>query len=233
MGAMALFGEKYGEKVRVIKYGNSVELCGGTHVATTGNIGMIKIVSESSIAAGIRRIEAITGANVENTIDAIEDTLKGIKEIFNNAPDIMAAITRSINENASLHKQVDEFIKDKVKMIKEKLYTSSTMVGDIAVLKLQGPYNSDIVKSLALSIKSDKQPRVAFVAATHNDDRPMLTIALSDDLTKEGKNAGTIIREAAKFIQGGGGGQPGFAQAGGKNVGGLDAALDKIVELLS
>ncbi len=233
MGAMALFGEKYGEKVRVIKYGNSVELCGGTHVATTGNIGMIKIVSESSIAAGIRRIEAITGANVENTIDAIEDTLKGIKEIFNNAPDIMAAITRSINENASLHKQVEEFIKDKVKMIKEKLYTSSTMVGDIAVLKLQGPYNSDIVKSLALSIKSDKQPRVAFVAATHNDDRPMLTIALSDDLTKEGKNAGTIIREAAKFIQGGGGGQPGFAQAGGKNVGGLDAALDKIVELLS
>ena len=233
MGAMALFGEKYGDKVRVIKYGDSVELCGGTHVANSGNIGMIKIVNESSIAAGIRRIEAITGANVENAINAIEDTIKDIKELFNNAPDIMVAINKSINENASLHKQVDEFIKERVKMLKERLYTTSTMVGDIAVLKLQGPFSTDIVKSLALSIKSDKQPRVAFVAATHDNDRPMLTIALSDDLVKDGKNAGQIIREAAKLIQGGGGGQPGFAQAGGKNVGGLDAALNKIVESLA
>ncbi|MBR6490314.1 MAG: alanine--tRNA ligase, partial [Muribaculaceae bacterium] len=233
MGAMALFGEKYGDKVRVIKYGDSVELCGGTHVANSGNIGMIKIVSESSIAAGIRRIEAITGENVENAIDSIEDTIKGIKELFNNAPDVMSAINRSISENAALHKQVDEFIKERVKMLKEKLYTSSIMVGDIAVLKLQGPFEADIVKSLALSIKSDKQPKVAFIAATHSNDKPMLTISLSDDLTKEGKNAGMIIREAAKLIQGGGGGQPGFAQAGGKNVGGLDAALDKIIELLA
>ena len=233
MGAMALFGEKYGDKVRVIKYGDSVELCGGTHVANSGNIGMIKLVNESSIAAGIRRIEAITGANVENAINAIEDTIKDIKELFNNAPDIMVAINKSINENASLHKQVDEFIKERVKMLKERLYTTSTMVGDIAVLKLQGPFSTDIVKSLALSIKSDKQPRVAFVAATHDNDRPMLTIALSDDLVKDGKNAGQIIREAAKLIQGGGGGQPGFAQAGGKNVGGLDAALNKIVESLA
>ncbi len=233
MGAMALFGEKYGDKVRVIKYGDSVELCGGTHVANSGNIGMIKIVNESSIAAGIRRIEAITGANVENAINAIEDTIKDIKELFNNAPDIMVAINKSINENASLHKQVDEFIKERVKMLKERLYTTSTMVGDIAVLKLQGPFSTDIVKSLALSIKSDKQPRVAFVAATHDNDRPMLTIALSDDLVKDGKNAGQIIREAAKLIHGGGGGQPGFAQAGGKNVGGLDAALNKIVESLA
>ncbi len=233
MGAMALFGEKYGDKVRVIKYGDSVELCGGTHVANSGNIGMIKIVNESSIAAGIRRIEAITGANVENAINAIEDTIKDIKELFNNAPDIMVAINKSINENASLHKQVDEFIKERVKMLKERLYTTSTMVGDIAVLKLQGPFSTDIVKSLALSIKSDKHPRVAFVAATHDNDRPMLTIALSDDLVKDGKNAGQIIREAAKLIQGGGGGQPGFAQAGGKNVGGLDAALNKIVESLA
>ncbi len=232
MGAMALFGEKYGDKVRVIKYGDSVELCGGTHVANSGNIGMIKIVSESSIAAGIRRIEAITGENVENAMDTIEDTIKGIKEIFNNAPDIMTAINKSISENANLHKQVDEFIKERVKMLKEKLYTTSVMVGDIAVLKLHGPFESDIVKSLALSIKSDKQPKVAFVAATHSNDKPMLTIALSDDLVSEGKNAGMIIREAAKLIQGGGGGQPGFAQAGGKNVGGLDAALNKIVELL-
>ncbi len=233
MGAMALFGEKYGDKVRVIKYGDSVELCGGTHVANSGNIGMIKIVSESSIAAGIRRIEAITAANVEDAIDSIEVTLKGIKELFNNAPDVIAAINRSINENATLHKQVNDFIKERVKMLKQRLYSSSIMIGDIAVLKLEGPFESDIVKSLALSIKSDRQPRVAFVAATHIGDKPMLTIALSDDLVKEGKNAGQIIREAAKLIQGGGGGQPGFAQAGGKNVNGLEAALEKIIEQLS
>lgn len=194
---------------------------------------MIKIVSESSIAAGIRRIEAITGENVENAIDVIEDTLKGIKELFNNAPDIMTAITKSISENANLHKQVDQFIKDRVKMLKEKLYSTSIMVGDIAVLKLHGPYDADIVKNLALSIKSDKQPKVAFVAATNHNDKPMLTIALSDDLVKEGKNAGLIIREAAKLIQGGGGGQPGFAQAGGKNAAGLDDALKNIIELLA
>ncbi|MBQ2563849.1 MAG: alanine--tRNA ligase [Muribaculaceae bacterium] len=233
MGAMALFGEKYGDKVRVIKYGGSVELCGGTHVNNSGNIGMIKIISESSIAAGIRRIEAITGENVENAIDEIEDTLKGIKELFNNAPDIMTAITKSISENASLHKQVDEFIKDRVKMIKEQLYTTATNVNGISVLNLHGEFDADIVKSLALSIKSDKKESVAFVAATHNNGKPMLTIALSDDLAKEGKNAGQIIREAAKLINGGGGGQPGFAQAGGKNVDGLQAALDKIIELLS
>ena len=233
MGAMALFGEKYGDKVRVIKYGGSVELCGGTHVNNSGNIGMIKIISESSIAAGIRRIEAITGENVENAIDKIEDTLKDIKELFNNAPDIMTAITKSISENASLHKQVEEFIKDRVKMIKEKLYTTATNVNGISVLNLHGEFDADIVKSLALSIKSDKKESVAFVAATHNNGKPMLTIALSDDLAKEGKNAGQIIREAAKLINGGGGGQPGFAQAGGKNVDGLQAALDKIIELLS
>ncbi len=145
----------------------------------------------------------------------------------------MTAINKSISENANLHKQVDEFMKDRVKMLKEKLYSSSIMVGDIAVLKIVGPYDSEIVKSLALSIKSDKQPRIAFVAATHNNDKPMLTISLSDDLVKDGKNAGQIIREAAKLIQGGGGGQPGFAQAGGKNVSGLDDAFKKIIELLA
>ncbi len=233
MGAMALFGEKYGDKVRVIKYGDSVELCGGTHVANSGNIGMIKIVNESSIAAGIRRIEAITAANVETAIDNIEDTLEGIKKLFNNAPDLTAAINKSISENANLHKQVDEFIKDRVRMLKERLYTSSTTVDGITILRLQGEFDNDIVKSLALSIKSDKQPHVAFIAATHYNEKPMLTIALSDDIVKEGKNAGQIIREAAKLIQGGGGGQPGFAQAGGKNVDGLDAAHNKIIELLA
>ncbi len=233
MGAMALFGEKYGDKVRVIKYGDSVELCGGTHVSNSGNIGMIKIVNESSIAAGIRRIEAITGENVENAIDSIEDTLTGIKELFNNAHDLTAAITKFISENAKLHKQVDKFVKERVKRIKEQLYSTATTSGDISVLRVQGEYDTDIVKSVALSVKSDKKPHVAFIAATHSNNKPMLTIALSDDLVKEGKNAGQIIREAAKLIQGGGGGQPGFAQAGGKNVDGLEAAFNKIVELLA
>ena len=144
----------------------------------------------------------------------------------------MTAIKKSVSENAELHKQVDEFMKERVKMLKERLYSTSIMIGDIAVLKLVGQFPPEIVKGLALSIKGDKQPKVAFVAATHHNDKPMLTIALSDDLVKEGKNAGMIIREAAKLIQGGGGGQPGFAQAGGKNIDGLDAALNKIIELL-
>ena len=162
-------------------------------------------------------------------------SLRANSALFNflGQKDIKAAIQKTIAENAELHKQVDEFMKERVKMLKERLYSTSIMIGDIAVLKLVGQFPPEIVKGLALSIKGDKQPKVAFVAATHHNDKPMLTIALSDDLVKEGKNAGMIIREAAKLIQGGGGGQPGFAQAGGKNAGGLDAALNNIIEILA
>ena len=232
MGAMALFGEKYGDKVRVIRYGDSIELCGGTHVPSTGNIGMIKIISESSIAAGIRRIEAMTGENVENLLDSIEDTLSDIRELFNNAPDVMTAIKKSIHENSELQKQVNQFLKDRVKIIKNSLYGDSIDINGINVLKLDGEYSSDLVKGLALSIKADNRPLTAFIAATSDNDRPMLTIVLSNDLVAAGKNAGAIVREAAKLIQGGGGGQPGFAQAGGRNVDGLNAALDKMIESL-
>ena len=232
MGAMALFGEKYGDRVRVIKYGDSIELCGGTHVASTGNIGMIKILGESSIAAGIRRIEAITGENVENMIDNVQDTIHEIKGMFNNAPDVMTAIQKSISENAALQKQVDQFIKDRIKMMKEHLYAAAACHNGVNLLTLSGEYVSDIVKGLAMAIKADNKEATAFIAATSDNGRPMLTIALSNDLVADGKNAGAIVRNAAKLIQGGGGGQPGFAQAGGKNMDGLNDALNNMIEAL-
>ncbi|MBO4815214.1 MAG: alanine--tRNA ligase [Muribaculaceae bacterium] len=233
MGAMALFGEKYGDKVRVIKYGPSVELCGGTHVDNTGNIGMIKIVSESSIAAGIRRIEAITGEEVEDSLDNLQDTLTEIKMLFNNAPDAMVAIKKSIAENDTLQKQVETFIKDKIKMAKDTILQDAEQVGNIRIAKLFGPVMPDIVKGVAFAIKAECPENIVFLAATRYNDRPTLTVLISEDLVKQGLNAGTIVREAAKLIQGGGGGQPHFAQAGGKNVDGLNAALDKMRSLLN
>ena len=233
MGAMALFGEKYGDKVRVIKYGPSVELCGGTHVDNTGNIGMIKIVSESSIAAGIRRIEAITGEEVEDSLDNLQDTLTEIKMLFNNAPDAMVAIKKSIAENDTLQKQVETFIKDKIKMAKDTILQDAEQVGNIRIAKLFGPVMPDIVKGVAFAIKAECPENTVFLAATRYNDRPTLTVLISEDLVKQGLNAGAIVREAAKLIQGGGGGQPHFAQAGGKNVDGLNAALDKMCDLLN
>ena len=233
MGAMALFGEKYGDKVRVIKYGPSVELCGGTHVDNTGNIGMIKIVSESSIAAGIRRIEAITGEEVEDSLDNLQDTLTEIKMLFNNAPDAMVAIKKSIAENDTLQKQVETFIKDKIKMAKDTILQDAEQVGNIRIAKLFGPVMPDIVKGVAFAIKAECPENIVFLAATRYNDRPTLTVLISEDLVKQGLNAGAIVREAAKLIQGGGGGQPHFAQAGGKNVDGLSAALDKMRSLLN
>ena len=234
MGAMALFGEKYGDKVRVIKYGPSVELCGGTHVDNTGNIGMIKIVSESSIAAGIRRIEAITGKEVEDSLDNLQDMLTEIKTLFNNAPDAMMAIKKSLAENATLQKQVETFIKDKIKMAKDAILQEAEQVGDIRIAKLIGPVMPDIVKGVAFAIKAECAENTVFLAATRYNDRPTLTVLITEDLVKnDGLNAGAIVREAAKLIQGGGGGQPHFAQAGGKNVDGLLAALDKMRSLLN
>ena len=233
LGAMALFGEKYGDKVRVIKYGDSIELCGGTHVANTGNIGMIKIVSESSIAAGVRRIEAITGEQVENAINRLEDTLLEIKTLFNNAPDALVAIKKSIRENEALHHQVEEFVKERIKNIKESVLNSATLCGGVKVATLHGLIPGDVVRGVALAIKGDKPENTALVAATHDNGKPMLTVMLSDDLVKNGMNAGTIVRDAAKLIQGGGGGQPGLAQAGGKNIDGLSQALESMIAVFN
>ena len=225
MGAMALFGEKYGDRVRVIKYGDSVELCGGTHVPNTGNIGMVRIVSESSIAAGIRRIEAVTGANVEDMLDNIQDTLGHIKEMLNNAPDAIAALQRSLAENADLKKQVDDFMKQRIAILAKQLENEAVREDGIDVIILTGERLPDIVKGVALAIKANCPAATAFLAATEYEGKPMLTVMLSEDLVKAGKNAGNIVRGAAKCIQGGGGGQPHFAQAGGRNPQGLEDAL--------
>ena len=225
MGAMALFGEKYGDRVRVIKYGPSVELCGGTHVPNTGNIGMVRIVSESSIAAGIRRIEAITGANVEKMLDSIQDSMGHIKELLNNAPDAIVALQKSLAENAELKKQVDDFIKQRISILTKQLINEAIPENGINIVTLTGVRLPDVVKGVALAIKAECPTATAFLAATEHEGKPMLTVMLSEDLVKSGKKAGDIVRGAAKCIQGGGGGQPHFAQAGGRNPQGLNDAM--------
>ena len=232
MGAMALFGEKYGEEVRVIRFGSSVELCGGTHVANTGNIGMIKIVTESSIAAGIRRIEAITGARVEETIYSLQDSLKEIATLFNNAPNLMQAIHKAIDENAELRKQAEEYVKEKMADMKERMLKTAENVNGMKLIRFIGPMPADVVKGIALMLRNEVAEGLAFVAATKDNDKPLLTVMFSNDVVADGKNASAIVREAAKLIQGGGGGQPYFAQAGGKNAEHLSDALEKMVSLV-
>ena len=225
MGAMALFGEKYGDRVRVIKYGDSVELCGGTHVCNTGNIGMVRIVSESSIAAGIRRIEAVTGERVEEMLDQVQDTLGKVKELLNNAPDAIAALQKSLTENADLKKQVDDFMKQRIAILSKQVVNEAKQENGMTIVTLTGERIPDVVKGVALTVKADCPTQTAFLAATQFEGKPMLTVMLSEDIVKSGKKAGDIVRGAAKCIQGGGGGQPHFAQAGGRNPQGLDDAM--------
>ena len=227
MGAMALFGEKYGDEVRVIRYGDSVELCGGTHVANSGNIGMIKIVSESSIAAGIRRIEAITGEAVENAMDELTDTLHNVAAMFNNAPDVEAAVKKAVAENSDLHKQVEEYFKERVVNLSRQLLEKAieTPAG-VKIVEMQGLRIPDVVKNVAFNVRNLSGENTVFIAATKDAaGKPLLTVMVTDDLVKSGLNASQIVRNAAKKIQGGGGGQPGFAQAGGKNADGLAEAF--------
>ena len=234
MGAMALFGEKYGEDVRVIRYGKSIELCGGTHVANTGNIGMIRIVSESSIAAGIRRIEAITAATVEDAVDTLYDTLHGISALLNNAPDVVSALRKSIEENADLHRQVEEAAKERIAGLATSHLEAASMVNGIKVVAISRVMVPEIVKGLAFAIREKSPQGTAFIAATQDfTGKPLLTVMLTDDITKGGLNASQMVREAAKAIKGGGGGQPGFAQAGGKDASGLEAAFACLNELIS
>ena len=232
MGAMALFGEKYGDEVRVIKYGTSVELCGGTHVRNTGNIGMIRIMSESSIAAGIRRIEAITGERVEHAIDEFQQTMKAISILLNNTPNILVALQKSIAENADLRKQAEEFLHERIKNLKNQLIERVEHKNGINIIKCKGPRISEVVKGVAFAIKAQMPDDTIFLAATQENGKPTLTLMISENLVKEGYNASQIVREAAKLIKGGGGGQPHFAQAGGKDPEGLEAAYEKMRELL-
>ena len=231
LGAIALFGEKYGDEVRVVQFGSSIEFCGGTHVSATGKIGMVKIISESSVAAGVRRIEAVTGAKVEEMLDSIQDTLDDLRALFNNAPDLKAAIRKYIDENAGLKKQVEAFMKEKEADIKAKLIESAKEIHGVKVIRSVLPMPADTVKNIAFQLKGQIPENLFVAIGSAFENKPMLTAMISDDLVKNGLNAGQLVREAAKLIQGGGGGQPHFATAGGKNPDGLSAAVDKIIEL--
>mgnify|MGYP000355605244 CR=1 FL=1 len=231
LGAIALFGEKYGDKVRVVQFADSVEFCGGCHVSATGKIGMVKIMSESSVAAGIRRIEAITGEKVENMLYTIEDTLAELKGMFNNAPDVKAAVIKAIEENSALKKQMDDMVREKAAQAKQQLIQNSTLANGMHIFKGILPLPADAIKDIAFQLRAEQENALVVIGSVF-DNKPMLTAAASDSLVKEqGVHVGKAIREAAKLIQGGGGGQPHFATAGGKNPDGLSAAVDKVIEL--
>ena len=232
MGAIALFGEKYGDAVRVMRFGPSCELCGGIHTTSTGRIGFFKIISESSVAAGIRRIEARTGKQCEELLYNIEDTLKAIKSFFNNAKDLQGVIQKYIEEHDSMKKEIESFQAQAVERYSKQLIEKGRFIGGVKVVTAIMPMEPQAAKDLAFKIRANVEGSLLCVLGTTYNDKPQLTIMLSDDvITDHGLNAGQMVREAAKLIQGGGGGQPHFAQAGGKNADGLSAAIDKVIEL--
>jgi alanyl-tRNA synthetase len=232
MGAVALFGEKYGDKVRVVRFGPSCEFCGGIHAASTGRIGFFKIVSESSVAAGIRRIEAMTGQQCEEAMYALEDTLKFVKDIFNNAKDLKAAIKKYIDENASMKKEIEGFRSQAVDRAAKALAEKAQLVNGVKLVKAVLPLDPASAKDVAFKVREQVDGSLVCVLGTQHEGKPMLSVMLSEDMVKaHGLNAGQMVREAAKLIQGGGGGQPHYAQAGGKNADGLLAAVDKLVQL--
>ena len=232
LGAVALFGEKYGDKVRVVKFGDSVEFCGGIHAHSTGHIGMFKIVAESSVAAGIRRIEAKTGSECEELLYNLEDGLKAIKALFNNSKDLQAAIEKYIGEHDQLKKQVEQFQAEAVERTKEKLLSQGREVNGVKVFTAVVPAKPEVAKDLVFKIRAAEPSHSLCVVGSVFDNKPMLNVCISEDLVSEhGLNAGQLVREAAKLIQGGGGGQPHFASAGGKNADALSAAVDKVIEL--
>ena len=231
LGAIALFGEKYGDKVRVVKFGSSVEFCGGCHAKATGQIGMVRIISESSVAAGVRRIEAVTGAAVEKLMDMAQDLQTDLRALFNNAPNLVETITRAISENKELQAQLDEFKAQKAAQFKEELVKNAREVNGVKVVAGVLPIEPQNAKDMAFQLRTQFPENLLVAIGCAVGGKPTLTVALSDDLVKDGKNAGQIVREAGKLIQGGGGGQPHFATAGGKNADGLKAAVDKVIEL--
>jgi len=233
LGAMALFGEKYGETVRVIQFGTSTELCGGTHVQATGEIGMVRIVSETSIAAGIRRLEAITAAGIESLLDNQQDTLIEARELLNNTPDLLNAIKKSVDENAELKRQLEGFMHEKIMTLRDKLIHEATLVNGIKIIQYQSDLSVDAIKTLAFQIRNIVTEKLFFVAGSVHEGKPSLTVLLSDDVVATGLNAVNIAREAAKEIQGGGGGQPFFASAGGKNAAGIQKAIEKALKAIN
>ncbi|MCR5314528.1 MAG: alanine--tRNA ligase [Bacteroidaceae bacterium] len=231
LGAIALFGEKYGDKVRVVKFGTSVEFCGGCHAQATGQLGMVRIISESSIAAGVRRIEAITGKKVEEMLDKAQDFMADLRGLLNNAPDLMTTIQKAIADNKELQAQVDEFKAQKAMEFKKSLIEQAKTINGVKVICGVIPADPQNVKDMVFQLRTQFPEQLLVAIACAPAGKPTLAVGLSDDLVKAGKNAGQLVREAAKLMQGGGGGQPHFATAGGKNPDGMKAAVDKVVEL--
>ena len=232
LGAIALFGEKYGDRVRVVRFGPSCEFCGGIHVSSTGRIGMFKIISEASVAAGIRRIEAITGKGCEEMFYALEDSINAIKSLFNNAKDLKGVIEKYIDEHDSMRKDIEKFRAEAIERTKKKLIERAETIEGIKVVKAILPIEANSAKDLVFKIREAIPENLLCVIGSTANDKPLLSIMLSEDMVKEhGLHAGNIIREAAKLIKGGGGGQPHYASAGGKDLNGLGEAINKVVEL--
>ena len=232
LGAIALFGEKYGDKVRVIQFGSSIEFCGGCHASSTGCIGMVRIMSESSIAAGVRRIEAITGKAVEEQMDKLQDMITGLRGLFNNAPDLVGTIQKAIADNAELKKQVEDVMRERAADLKKQMFAEQKEINGLKVMKAITPLGAEFVKDIAFQLRAEVENSIVVIGSMAGG-KPLLTAAASDSAVAAGVNVGKNIREAAQLMQGGGGGQPHFATAGGKNPDGLHSAVEKLVELLT
>ena len=230
LGAMALFGEKYGDEVRVVKYGSSVELCGGTHIPATGMIGAFRIVGESSIAAGVRRIEAVTAEGAEAYLYMQQDLIRELRGLMNNIPNLAQAIKKTIEESAELKKQVGEYLKEKAGELKKYLIANAPERQGVKVIVFRGNGNGEMMKDVAFQIRGEVKGKFIFVAGVEEGDKCQLQLMLSDDLVAEGLDASKLIKAGTQFIKGGGGGQPHYATAGGKDVNGLTAAVDAIIE---
>ena len=232
MGAIALFGEKYGDKVRVVRFGPSCEFCGGIHAHSTGHIGLFKIVSEASVAAGVRRIEAMTGKNCEEAVYLMEDTIRALKSMFNNAKDLKSVVEKYIEEHDSMKKDIERFQAQAIERTKQRLVDHAELRNGVHVVKAILPLEPASAKDLAFKIREALPEQLLCVIGSTANQKPLLTVMLSDDLVSDLQlNAGQMVREAARLMQGGGGGQPHFASAGGKNLDGLTAAVEKVIEL--
>lgn len=228
---MMLFGEKYGERVRVVRFGSSVELCGGTHASATGNLGLFKIVSENAISAGIRRIEAVTGEKTEELVDGLQMTLKEV-QLFVNNPQVLQAVRKMFEENEDLHKKIEDYRREKTAELVTKFSDEARENGDgIIFFSKRMDLPVEMVKDVAFALRQ-KMPNLALVLGSVSEGKPTLAVMLGDETVARGLNASAIVREAAKEISGGGGGQPFFATAGGKNPDGIDRAIDKASELI-
>ena len=231
-GAMALFGEKYGDNVRMIEFGESKELCGGIHVKNTAEIWHFKILSEGAVAAGIRRVEAITGDAVKDYFVQQENDLEAISATLKNPQDTFKAVVSLQDDNAKLKKQIEQLLKEKAKGLKGELASQLQEINGIKFLATQVDLNAEGAKDLAYELGT-LGTNLFLVLATVDEDKPMLSCYISKELVAEKNlNAGTVVRELGKYIQGGGGGQPFFATAGGKNAAGIKEALEKAVEFV-